>query len=658
MPGMSRVNSIGFAVLGAASLGLCAYALLRPTAAPMALPPQEPTPAGADVEGPSASVSTVPLPAAPPSSPAAVSSLRQQAAAPAAPPPVPAALVAALESLRGWAGNGFNNADPRFGPVADAVRGQVPDALRHWRASQGDGYADEAMARAIVLALDVGDRDTVIAALDEAPWLARTLVERGWAAAAHDAVRVRLADGDRRLPPYALDWALALAESATAADHPVLARVLSRLGSDGDQAALAERMRALPGCDWADTVRRAWALRAASPIGAGDGNRRWTALAAQAGVEEAFLALGVAVNSERARLRTWLLAQPAVGGREPDEAWFAAARGRLSFVDGSWRLRSAEAPAPAAPVARTPGVRRPLPPPKADPPVPLPPAGLAADADAAAVAAWIEGQLAAVADLREISWKNPVVDRLAAVPPRHFAELVKALDRHEKRRVTPHFLAYAIERAARQEHRDLLIANVARCPGLAEYVVAHDWADAAAPGLRQILTTERQSHLLAAVCAVEGLARHGDPADADLLRKTLVSSEFGYWQARMATALQDMPGFDLDAAVRQAWRAFPRADYGDKQEAFCIHAARAGIREGLEIAVLHASGGNVTWKSGTLAASARTYLAETFQVEADPAAIAAWWSAAKDAVQWDPVLRRWTGPRPVAPAASPTGGNF
>jgi hypothetical protein len=357
----SRLNIIGFGVLFVASAVLSIYALVRPRDG--AAQSSEPAVSAAQVDAVERAAetpqeTTAPVPPPVPTLPV----VAQQT------PPDPAAgvVVAALDGLGGWASQGFSNSDPRFAQVADAVRGHLPVAIDHWRASRGDSYVDEAMARAILLAIRAEDRDVVLDALVDAPWLVAAVEPQGWAAVAHESLRRRLADEDQRLPQPAIDWAMACASAAGPADHALLARVLMRLPFDSDQQRLVERMRKMPGCDWQAAVQQAWDGR--STDGSPEAHVRLALLAAQNGSRDALITIGAMVAKERwarEQAQAWLATQPATGGVQRPPEWFAQRRDQLLFRDGAWVL--GEVVPAAAPVVREAQSR--LPAPLPDPPI-------------------------------------------------------------------------------------------------------------------------------------------------------------------------------------------------------------------------------------------------------------------------------------------------
>ncbi len=545
----------------------------------------------------------------------------------------------------GWADAGFAYRDERLNALAEAMRGRLADALSVWEGMPREGYRRQAVARAIILAITDDDRDVVLAWLDRAPWLAATLEPHGWVPQAAPLLRARLADRDRSLPEDATIWAAALASLGDPGDDAVLVETLGRIDDAAVQDGLARLLLRRPSCDWRAAVRSAWNLRPAH-----EGSERrlpLVPLALEAG-EPAAVAL-IAASLARGRgtarhtaLRSYVLAQPAFGGLIPDADWLAVHGARLVFRDQTWQLAN-EASVPAGQqAARASRAGSPRPPVVADAPMSAPPEGLAADADAVAVRAWIEAIAPTVAGRSSFRRDDPVVVRLAAIPSAHLGELLAASIRHQTNGAMRSYCECAVLRAVRQQHSELVQAAVERHPFLVQAVIDKGWQDLAAPTLRRMLRAPHLANRHAdRVLLVHALCQVGDPADHLLLREVLLDMRFGYHQAAMAVALRELPGFDFDGAVRAAWGRRPRADYGDRQEAFCVVAAGCGVAEALPIAVAHATSGEVAWRSGSLAEEARRTLAGLLGTAAEADAIASWWEISRGRVRWDTVTRRW-----------------
>jgi hypothetical protein len=581
---------------------------------------------------------------------------------PAAPPPPPSDPLQPVREAVGraaWADVGFAHRDERLDALADSVRGRLAEALTVWSEMPRAGYRHQAVARAIVLAVGAQDRDIVLAWLDRAPWLAATLEPRGWVAPAAPLLRARLADHKRRLPEGAEVWAAALAACGDPDDDHVLAETLGRLVDAAAQDGLARLLRRRASCDWRSAVRAAWSLRPTSEPA--ESKLPLVPLAMEAG-EPAAVALVAKVlargrgDKRIAAFRSYVLAQPAFAGSIPDADWLAEHGARLVFRDEAWQL-AAEAPATAVRQPAAPAVRAgsPRPPVVADAPIPAPPEGLPADADAAAVRALIDALAPTVAGRSPLRRDDPVVGQLAAIPPAHLGELIAASMRHQTNGAMQIYCEFAVLQAVRQQHRDQVLAALPRSPYLVKAVIDRGWQDPAAPIMRKMLRDPRLANRFAdRVDLVHALCQVGDPADHAALREALLDMRLGYHQAAMATALRDLPGFDLDGAVQAAWGRRPRADYGDRQEAFCVIAANCGVAEALPIAVAHATGGEVAWRSSSLAEEARRTLGRLLDTEAEADAIARWWELSRGQVRWDGARRRWLMSEPPAGRAPPT----
>jgi hypothetical protein len=582
-------------------------------------------------------------------------------------PPAPEPPLVDLQPMRdtiataAWADAGFSHSDGRLMTLADALRGQLDLALAVWEEMPQASYRRQAVERAVLLAAGDEDRDIVLRWLDRAPWLAATLASHHWTAEAAPWLRSRLADHDRKLPQDAITWARALASLDDAEDDAVLTETLGRLSDATDQNELGELLRRRPACDWRTAVRTAWSLRPA--FEPADIKLPLVFLALQAGEPAAATLIPAALATDRgskrhAALRSYVLEQPAFGGMIPESEWLAKHKDRLVFRNETWQL-SDEHPDPAGPPpAPSPHAGSPRPLIVADTPIPAPPAGLSAHADAAAVRAWIDAIAPTVAERKTIQNHDPTVIQLASIPPERLDEVIAASDRHITNWAMRAYCEKAALRMIRQQHRELVLAALPRHAFLVRAVIDKGWQDLAAPTLRRML----RDPMLATqygerVDMVHALSHVGDPADHALLRDVLLDMRYGYHQAAMAVALRDLPGFDFDGAVRAAWGRRPPADYGDRQEAFSVVAASCGVAEALPIAVAHATGGQVAWVSGSLTDEAIRTLARQFGTTAEAAAVADWWTRSRGRVRWDPANRRWLMIDPPADASAPWSAN-
>jgi hypothetical protein len=274
------------------------------------------------------------------------------------------------------------------------------------------------------------------------------------------------------------------------------------------------------------------------------------------------------------------------------------------------------------------------------------------------VRAWLDTQDARLAaGEQRLTLDDPVIETFARIPPAHWHELLASLERCMGNWKATAVTRHALVRSAQPEHREPVLAAFARYPFLVEAISRCGWIAEAAPTMRALLTEKG-----AAQCGygdtariIAALASLRDAQDHALFADALARMKYGYWQAAIARSLATIPDFDLEAAVRGAWRHFGRAQYMDLQDGFAVAAARAGIAEALPVAMLHALGGRETkWSSELLQEEARVFLWEHFALKVDlddPAATSAWWETARDRVRWDAQAHRWHGPPP--PPAKP-----
>jgi hypothetical protein len=561
----------------------------------------------------------------------------------------------ALVGLAAWTEQGFSYQDPRLGAATAHVRGHLPEALGFWRGTTGRVYYRQAIGRVIVGSVGEGDRDLVLAALAEAPFLLTAVIDHQWTEAAHGVIRSKLAEQGAAKPPageaFRPDdleaWAAALAGIATREDLPVLLPAINQLRTGSTQAKLIDQLRPCPGFDADAAIRGAWGVRYPSEYG--DRQHGLVLMAAKVGIREAFVASGevLALTSipapAKAELRTWLDTQPACARVERTSVWFADHAQQFSFRRGAWYL---DPPKVAAVPQAGSLVRAPQPIP--DPPLPPPPPGLAADAGSAAFVTWLDARAAEVKDLKSSSADDPHVKAFAAIPPARLVDLIANRKRYQANALMQYQIGEALPKLVRQEHRELVLANLETCPEFIATIVPHGWLTEATPIVRRMLATAALANKpKLTVEAVRMMAVVSQPSDFELLGQTFLRTRYGYWQRDIAHALATIPGFELDPLVRTAWqRPGPSAQHGDR-DVLAIFAAKAGISEAMPIVVAHASGEKTGWSDEAVRKEAREYLAATFHVEPDKDAILDWWLTAKPLVHWDEAQRRWIGPAPA-----------
>lgn len=285
-----------------------------------------------------------------------------------------------------------------------------------------------------------------------------------------------------------------------------------------------------------------------------------------------------------------------------------------------------------------------------------------------AVRSWIAAKADLIGTGRSYKTTDPIITALATVPSQYWSVMFDELAVYKQHTRMTGYLRHALVRSVRSQHHDLVLAALGKHTWLIDAVIAQGWQSDAADIIRSCIAPPKYGGAALADTArmVEALATVGDERDFPLMSDVLVQSRYGYWQAAMARSLAKVPGFDLAATTRRAWRKYGRGDYPDGQDGFAVAAARAGIHEALAITIRHAAGGEDTRYSTTvLREEARALLADHFGLtihEDDPAPLLAWWSGAQELVTWQESSSRWTGP-PASPALTgepvqrPAGAN-
>jgi hypothetical protein len=516
---------------------------------------------------------------------------------------------------------GVSHRHARIELYARAIVGQPELGLEAWAANEGRPVVQMAIRLAVLQALRPADRQAVLPYLRAQPWLVEAVEKQGWAAEAHDILRAGLEagiDGGRaQFPdwnqPGAADWPAALALSARGDEYALLADCLVRSRDGARQALLVERLRKLPGFDWQAAVRRAWGRL--PPTDYRDRQQGLAALAREAGAGGPLPAEAPAPV-------------PAMAPRSPCPG--------MSFAPDGRPIPRVKRPAPADPVVA--------------------PATLDASSTRAEVDAWIDARAAEIPpEQKGIRLSDPMVARLAAIPPQHYPALLAAMERSDSWPMT-FYLEAASLRAVKPEHHDIVLAALPGFPHLAEAVVAQHWeADALAMARAWFdaghASRNNPRHMLAVV------ARAGGPEDHARLRTVLVQASHGYNQADLIPALAAMPGFDLDEAVRAAWRYRPEASYSDRQEGFCLVAASHGVAGALPLVIATAADApDLKHRSGSRMKACRAWLQEQFGLDPAEADYRAWFATHQPLLGWDPEARRWKLPPGQGPAPSATVG--
>lgn len=266
---------------------------------------------------------------------------------------------------------------------------------------------------------------------------------------------------------------------------------------------------------------------------------------------------------------------------------------------------------------------------------------------------WLENHAAHMADAKQWSRKDPLIDEFARVPSRYWGVMLeKSKQFTGKARA---FTQEGLSRSAGTEHRDLVLQAFPEQLFLIAVITRHGWVADCAVDIRHKLADQKFTnvHYGDLNALIAALATLQDERDFHRFLVLLREHHFGYWQARIARSLATIPSFDLDTAVQSAWRRHAVKAYPDRQDGFAVVAARVGIAEALAITVLHAAGGKGTaWSGGDLQDEARALLKDQLGLHVDPddpSQALRWWESAKDQVHWDAQARRWLGPPPPTP---------
>lgn len=521
------------------------------------------------------------------------------------------AVAEAIAMLVAWVDGGakWQASSPEITATALTFKGRLGFAIAQERKLAAGRYQSRSAVRlAIIRAAQDVDRVEIISEMRTSHWLVDVLAERGGYIQARPTLREALAAGIDQRSADAVNWPLALTRCAQPEDYPLLAECLARATDGAVQAKLADELSRIPGFPWREAVRAAWRKRPEAEYR--DGQQGFVAMAAKAGATSAVTA--------------------GVSSRAPAPTVVMTADGTHSGISAQARAAGATTAAPAsAATGRGAGL----------------PAGPAAGASRAEVDAWIDACAAALPpDGGTIRTDHPLVARLAALPAEHYPALLAAMGRTSSFTMT-RYLETAAVRAVRPEHRQLIISELRSYPHLAAAVVANGWEQDALPTARTWL---RAGHASGSMDTAEQMiaivSKAGDASDHPLLNKTLVECTYGYWQSAYCRRMAQAAGFDLDAAVREAWAHHPPSTYPDGQEAFCLEAARRGVAEALPLVVQSAIRSRARkFADPQLAKDCHAWLRETFDLAAKQDA-AAWFAEARPRLTWDAAARRWRDP--------------
>ncbi len=510
----------------------------------------------------------------------------------------------ALADLFAWADDlesrhqGFADDDPMILAAAQLLDGRLDHLLAAYAAAPVAGLRRMVLER-VGQRLPAAELSEVLVALPEHPWLTPMLDRRNWTVEAAPVLRHLLAE-----QPSAM-IALAVESLGDPADDRVLSDVVALVTSPWEQEALLNRLAKRPGCLVVDIARRAWAYEAhpdpsQAPL-------LLMAYAAHAGDASAQLAWSDLQDQH-----------PELPPPETARTW--------RWVDLSLIVSR--------------------------PPVPGPEAESGAAAAMTATGAWIDEVLAkAPAGEAVHADQDAGIQALSGIPTEAWTELLRAKSRHRDFAAQVR-LDEAMIRSVRPEHQAQVLASLPDHPVLMRVIADQGWQTIAAPAIRRWLLRGQDGRYLGhAVEAVACLADANQPQDHELLRQVIVRMSYGYHQQAMAEHLRRASGFPWAATVRAAWRHFPVARYGDRQEAFALTAAQAGSRDALRVVVAIASGqGTTSW--GHDAGPTGHWLI-TIGAPDDPTQLASWFTACEPSLRSDEATGQWLGGAAPATTTAP-----
>jgi peroxiredoxin/endonuclease III len=237
-------------------------------------------------------------------------------------------------------------------------------------------------------------------------------------------------------------------------------------------------------------------------------------------------------------------------------------------------------------------------------------------------------------DQNSFSSQDPQVEMLTRIGPEHLDMLIDTFRLNPRR---SYHIKYAINRLARAEDKDLILAALPRLPDLIEAVVDNGWVEEARPILIAKLKA-RPDHL--PTKWVTAVASFKDPETYDDLKNYFIYC----WSPSMVySAIKDLPGIDLTDAVAQAWE---RAKYGREFQTAMMApvAIEFGHLDALEQAVK-----DIDVDSGTRVHNARKLVTRFTDARGSDNEIREWFKKNKDRLTFDKEKGRFS-----ATGASPS----
>ncbi len=275
--------------------------------------------------------------------------------------------------------------------------------------------------------------------------------------------------------------------------------------------------------------------------------------------------------------------------------------------------------------ARTPAVRAPV--------APLPVAPDAAAVDAYLLA--VQSRLAPVTSYRD---GDEDVALIRVVPAAHVNLLLEAAVA-TRVSVFRFLVGRALPDMVTPDQQDLILTWLPKLPELIAVVERRGWQTQAMPIMRTGIATVRDMGIQ--VEWMRLLATAADPADYDLMQKTILANPYGYWRRDLCREVERLPGFPIRETVERCW-AENRTTNG--ASAFLPVAAEYGSYDALTriVACLDQREQHLTSEA------AGTWLDAHTDMPGDPPSRLLWLGTATDMPTFDLATHRWSRKLPTA----------
>jgi hypothetical protein len=228
------------------------------------------------------------------------------------------------------------------------------------------------------------------------------------------------------------------------------------------------------------------------------------------------------------------------------------------------------------------------------------------------------------------SSQDPQIEMLVRIGRRNVDALIEAFD--EPVQETLDFYArWALRRLAGEEHKDVLIASLARHPELAEVILEKKWTIDAGQVLKDGL--KGRPHYLPTEW-IQAVASLRDPETYEDLIAYFIE---GTNKPQTYEAIRSLPGIDLESAVAETWER-PRGNFPfiDERKGLAPIAIGHGIGDALETA-FGLIGGEEQW----LADRAREAILRHTEASGSDDEIKAFHEKNKGRFRWNAELRKF-----------------